>query len=245
MITRFTMTGADNSIRPEELIILSKEYPFVEWGILVSKNSMGSRRFPSLDWLKALEAIKTVYGNDFKLSCHLCGRWVRDILQGNMDFIDYITPEVWAIFDRVQINTHAEPHEHSLRAFMVLGTLYQEKEFIFQYDNVNTAFIDSAKQTTMNFSALFDLSHGIGILPEFWPDLLDGVKCGYAGGLSPENLEDQIKRIEEKAGDTEIWIDMETHIRSNNDMLFDLQKVRQCLDIAVKTCPQLINNGNL
>ncbi len=123
--------------------------------------------------------------------------------------------------------------------------VYQEKEFIFQYDNVNTVFVDLAKQAKVNFSALFDLSHGIGILPSEWPNLLDGVKCGYAGGLSPENLEEQIKRIEEKAGDTEIWIDMETHVRSNYDMLFDLQKVRQCLDIAVKVCPKLITNGNL
>lgn len=230
MITRFTMTGADDSIRPEELISISKKYPFVEWGILVSKSSMGHRRFPSLEWLKTLEALKVVYGDGLKLSCHLCGRWVSDILVGNIEFVDFISRDVWAIFDRVQINTHAEHHKHTLEAFNILAA-HREKEFIFQYDNVNTSFVDTAKKANVNFSTLFDLSHGVGLLPKFWPDLLEGVKCGYAGGLSPNNLEAQIKLIEEKAGNTPIWIDMETHVRSNNDMLFDLSKVVECLDI--------------
>ena len=50
----------------------------------------------------------------------------------------------------------------------------------------------------------------------------------------PDNIEEQIKLIEEKAGETNIWIDMETHIRSNNDALFDVYKVEKCLDISKK-----------
>lgn len=238
MITRFTITGADDSIKPEDLLPLSKKYPFVEWGILCSKTAMGGNRFPSQEWLFELADLKTIHRDDLNLSCHLCGRWVRELLKNKMDFIDELTPDIWRIFDRVQINTHAEKHGALPEAFAFLALL-QEKEFIIQYDNVNTKIISLAKAAGVNYSALFDLSHGIGVLPEFWPNLLPDVKCGYAGGLAPENLEEQIKRIEEKAGQTEIWIDMETHVRSDYDRLFDLKKVETCLEIASKLCPSL------
>jgi hypothetical protein len=110
--------------------------------------------------------------------------------------------------------------------------MYPEKEFIFQFDNVNANLILQAKELQVNHSALFDLSHGIGKLPSAWPDLLPYTKCGYAGGLSPDNLREQMLRIEEKAGDTPVWIDMETHVRSDNDRQFNLAKVRRCLEIA-------------
>ena len=49
-----TVTGADNSIRPEELVPIAKDYPFVEFGILLSKKQQGGKRFPSRDWLEEL-----------------------------------------------------------------------------------------------------------------------------------------------------------------------------------------------
>lgn len=235
MITRVTITGADDSIQPAELLTLQREFPFVEWGILLSRSSMGSSRFPSALWLMTLaryqESLK--YADEpLTLSAHLCGRWVKEILIGKFDFVDALTPELWSIFDRVQINTHAEPHEFSSFAFGRLSEYFPAKEFIFQYDDVNTQLVDYADLSGLKHSALFDLSHGVGKLPSQWPDLLPNTKCGYAGGLSPHNLKAQIERIEVKAGSAEIWIDMETHVRSNGDQLFDLTKVRTCLEIA-------------
>lgn len=236
MITRVTITGADDSIAPAQLLELTRQYPFVEWGILVSGSSMGQSRFPSALWLTVLGRYQKALGNELPLSCHVCGRWVREMLVGNFKFIDGLTPDLWSAFKRVRINTHAEPHEFNPFALEALAEDFPEKEFIFQYDNVNKELFEYAEALAMssNFrmAALFDLSHGAGRLPNEWPDLIPKVDCGYAGGLSPANLFEQIKRIEEKAGETPIWIDMETHVRSNNDQLFDLDKVRTCLEIA-------------
>jgi hypothetical protein len=64
---------------------------------------------------------------------------------------------------------------------------------------------------------------------------------GYAGGLGPDNLEEQIPRILEAASykgfskeiqEGDIWIDMETKVRSDQDRQFDLEKVEHCLEIA-------------
>ena len=177
-----------------------------------------------------MPVLKKIYG--LNLSCHLCGQWVRDILTGNVDLGIELNPDVWDSFSRVQINTHAELHEFTPEGFQYMAKFGTTKEFIFQFDGVNQALLAAAKSFDVNHSALFDLSHGVGVLPEEWPDLLTETKCGYAGGLNPDNLEEQIKLIEAKAGDTEIWIDMETGVRSNADGLFDLEKVERCLEIA-------------
>lgn len=233
MITRVTITGADDSIQPGDLLELTYMFPFVEWGILISKTSMGHARFPSFEWLELLSYFKEHgAGEAVNLSAHLCGRAVREMLMGNQDIVKTLGP-IWGIFDRVQINTHAVPHNYTERAFVDLAT-YSDKEFIFQYDGVNTAFLDLAWQYEVNHSALFDLSHGVGKLPSQRPDLLPNTRCGYAGGLSPENLQREIERIEEKAGAQAVLIDMETHVRSKDNKLFDLKKVQRCLEIASK-----------
>lgn len=233
MITKVTITGADDSIAPADLLPISQEFPFVEWGILCSYNSIGLNRFPSREWLDTLTYFKKADGAELKLSCHLCGKYVNTVLLGDVaSVVESLTKETWSIFDRVQINTHGKSHSISSAMFSKLHDFYPEKEIIFQYDGKNDGVLPWAETYELNHSALFDLSHGVGKLPSQWPDLLPGIKCGYAGGLSPQNLREQIERIEEKAGNTEIWIDMETHVRSDDDRLFDLEKVRECLRIS-------------
>lgn len=229
MITKVTITGADDSIEPIELVKLSQEFPFVEWGILVSKNNYGTPRFPSLTWLQKLRGIKHDI-KDLKLSCHLCGTFVRELVKGNDTIIQIMGP-MWYIFERVQINFHAIPHEYSNQMIGIFSK-FANQQFIFQHDGVNDHIVKKAFNEGCNVSALFDKSGGAGILPKQWPQLLEGIPCGYAGGLSPDNVEEQIKIIEGIVGETEIWIDVETHVRSNMDSLFDLNKVRKFLEIS-------------
>ncbi len=228
-INKVTMTGTDDSISPNELFEISEKYPFVEWGILVSRNSQGRNRFPSLDWMNKLHELNT---EKLSLSCHLCGAYVREALTGSDKFSDEIG-NIWKQFQRVQINTHGIPHAWDSSS--VRGMQNWKKEIILQFDGVNRPILDFAIAELMNCSTLFDMSHGAGILPDEWPMPIDGVKCGYAGGLSPENVVGQIKIIESKVGDCELWIDMETQIRSNNDQLFDLKKVVSVLESCVNT----------
>jgi hypothetical protein len=238
MIKTVTITGADESIYPSDLLELSNEFPFVEWGILISKKQQGSTRFPSIKWIEAL-----CQQTPLNLSVHICGKYVRDFFKhGSTSFLSDLG-YTWNNFKRVQLNTHGEPHEFntdSLRMMTYFIKANCSKQFIIQADGINEGVIkwlnnvDGNLTPLPNIAALFDLSHGAGLLPSKWPALLNGIQCGYAGGLSPDNLEDQIEKIESVVGDTEIWIDMETHIRSNNDQQFDLKKVRRCLEISSK-----------
>lgn len=222
MLTKVTMTGADDSIKPSDLIKLQMRYPFVEWGILVSQKGFGNRRFPSEAWLQELTQYTTL-----KLSCHLCGQYVQDFLNGNPTAVKKLQErsDIWNQFLRVQLNTHGFRHDFNPTKLIDLLNMFDGHEFIFQYDNKNQHILDEIQQHASNISILYDLSHGAGELPTEWPELHPSLSCGYAGGLSDLNVVGQIKKIEKIVLDSQIWIDAETHIRSNNDMQFDLTLV--------------------
>lgn len=240
-LDRVTITGADNSTTPESLALLTEKYPFVEWGILVSSSyrDAGGSRFPSHDWIRRLQRITA--GMEISLSLHVCGHWVRELLMGN----SYIPEFMLSGFQRIQLNFHAErtPCDPRLcyNALLSLGA----PQFIFQIDGATgNAHLESVTAEydgdgrAIDAVPLFDISGGAGILPTEWPkpqymnNDVDHCYHGYAGGLGPENLAAQLPLIGEAAGNTRIWIDMETRVRSADDKKFDLAKVSRCLDIA-------------
>ncbi|MFC1789749.1 hypothetical protein ACFLYY_02095 [Patescibacteria group bacterium] len=234
-----TVTGADDSIMPEELISIAEDYPFVEFGILLSKNQQGGKRFPSREWLEELYILWL--NEKIVLSGHLCGEWVRLLCLGMPNFFEeFGYGYLWKMFERFQLNFHAEPHRINEEKFSRIFKKYiDSKPIIFQIDGENNNIFHSmrTKRKTQAFP-LFDLSGGAGVIPKEWPKQQLNQYCGYAGGLSPSNLKKEMERISKVTTDS-IWIDAETLLRSENDMVFDLEKVRHFLEEAkpwVKYC---------
>lgn len=253
-IDRVTITGADDSISAADLIPLTEEFPFVEWGILASyKNTImgdGTPRYPSPRWITDLQSLAETTGKLPRLALHINGLWVRNMLIGTLS----LPQELLHCFARVQLNFHAERTECRPEEFAKCLKLMPGHDWIFQLDGASgNKHLDAANEWEVGHCyGLFDVSGGAGILPERWPEpiYLDcqpgesgcGVEswdyCGYAGGLGLENLADQIPLILKAAAgrrytnEGRIWIDMETRVRSNSDRQFDLVKVRRCLEIA-------------
>lgn len=242
MIKKVTITGADDTVSVYDLHKLTAAFPFVEWGILLSAKRHGTPRYPSKEFLKSIARdweTKSMRPENTEwkplnaqLSLHLCGRYVREFLMGIFTFIDDIGVDVWAAFQRVQINTHGELHEFNEKQLAKFIMVNPGKQFIFQYDGTNQKLLEFIAGLT-NVAVLHDLSSGAGILPTHWPEPFLNVDCGYAGGLSPANLYEQINKILAVTGDKHIWIDMETHVRSYDGRdFFDLEKVHACLKVA-------------
>ena len=229
-LTKVTVTGADDSVDPKELVDVQERYPFAEFGILVSNGSEGAFRFPSKGWMKHLEQVTKEH--PLNLSCHLCGKWVRDLCKGEWSFIKD-RPDWIHMFKRLQLNFHALTHTIVPDKFQEALKLFPNMEYIFQFDDINNSVISNGEAAGVSASPLFDISGGAGTLPEKWPKPLPGIVCGYAGGLSPENLYEQLFKIETTVAYTcDIWIDAETHLRSNNDRQFDIGKVLRFLEVA-------------
>lgn len=223
-LDRVTITGADDSIAAHELKALSRDFPFVEWGILFSMTQQGSPRFPTERWIEHLP-------EGLNYAAHLCGRYVRDVvLDAKFRWLDsgYNRP---GIFQRVQLNFHGQFHKAHPDLESVLR-FYADYKFIFQCDGVNDDSVLNLCITNEDqFSPLFDTSGGAGILPESWPNAWSGTYCGYAGGLGPDNVIEQLHAIEPHVGGRcSWWIDMERRVRSDDDTKFDLAKVRAVLE---------------
>lgn len=236
-LDRVTITGADESIISlHGLAELNEEFPFVEWGILTSDSRMGSPRYPSRRWI---DGLREMLLDDAALSLHVCGKWAREILEGN----NLLPPGIADGFQRIQLNVREDSPCNPpvfYRAVYAMG----EKQFIFQTRGRGNTLIghlyDQADLADSQVDAvsLFDTSGGKGIAPSEWPEPFymedDETYCyhGYAGGLGPHNLEQQLPLIEKASAQTRIWVDMETHVRSENDSVFDLDKVRHCLEVC-------------
>lgn len=232
MLNTVTITGADDNTPISWILDMSDKYPFVEWAILVSSRLEGSRRFPSRGWCSAFSqrvASRGMDGRSTAVSMHVCGQWVRDLLRGRLDWNSL--PEVRIVADRVQVNTHAEELISTSRMMDQIEVLYG-KQFIVQLDGVNDHLFDAAWERKLNVSGLFDCSHGAGVLPKDWPTPRDHSRYyGYAGGLGPENVVEQIENIRIARRNLDFWIDMEGRVRDGMERL-DLAKVERVLHLC-------------
>lgn len=158
-----TMTGADESVSPQRLAELSKEFPFVEWGILIGSQS--GMRFPSVEWINRLVDLRVEDGNRMNLSLHICGRHLREIAAGRSNLEEFLGPRLGA-FSRCQLNWHGERQgpigEKILAAFC--NFMAWEPTVIFQMDGIND---ELRHRTSVRFrcAGLFDRSHGAGVVP--------------------------------------------------------------------------------
>ncbi len=121
-IDKVTITGADDSTDVQWMLSMQERFPFVEWGLLVSKSQMGRYRFPSLDWLAKLAP----HQDKLATSMHVCGKWVREICNGNWVNLLIDVGLVAGGCQRVQLNFHA--HTHKLGDCVVGGSCVEQAE---------------------------------------------------------------------------------------------------------------------
>ncbi|TXI85136.1 MAG: hypothetical protein E6Q38_00895 [Crocinitomicaceae bacterium] len=235
-IDRVTITGADNNTDPQEIINISKEFPFVEWGILFSKNRLNTPRYPIKHYGYLLKSLAQENFVEIQLSAHICGAWTKEFFNGDFTFEHYLSPLVYGhIFNRVQLNFNATNYPYKLDKVIDI-IKRQHVPFIFQHNRSNTKLCNEVQKYGLldEVAFLYDSSGGRGASRSEWPAPVGLYYTGYAGGLNPVNLEEQIKLIEKSvSNDERIWIDVETGVRTADDNL-DLVKVREFLTIASK-----------
>ncbi len=234
-VEKVTLTGCDDNVDPAKMLEFSQEFPMVEWGILFSKNRTGKSRYPSANWVERLSRV--VYENpNMKLAAHLCGKWVEDILSGELTFV---TSNPFAdVFERLQLNLGSSNLKILLQNNNVLEMLKNSKrhhDILIggNYDTCDFNYFSILKKYCLGL--LYDASGGNGTSPRQWPKHHGCFKelklcTGYAGGLNPENLHHELIRISDVAEGKLIWIDMESGIRQNEEFSFD--KARRILEIV-------------
>ena len=223
-----TITGADDNVKYDQLWSLHKEFPFVEWAILFSQSKSGVDRYPSWDWVVGLLNFMQD-GYALNLSAHLCGKWVSDVLDGNFTFFNM---EQIGCFRRVQLNLGADRLKGALKNTAFLNAIRNVKKPVLLGGNYRGIKLDPDFFMDYGLFPLFDASGGHGVLAQEWPVTfpIESLMCGYAGGLGPENLKEQLDKICQVAAGSDVWVDMESKVRTGEKL--DFNKVRRVLEIA-------------
>jgi hypothetical protein len=217
-----SITGADDAVDPADLVALSREFPAAEWAILLLPDRAGTPRFPKAAWIKSF----ATQAGGLNTAMHLCGEALLGFVRGDAEIFDAMQG-----FSRIQLNLKFGAVEGQYDPAALLKRVADNPrwQFIIQYAKDKQGLLPLLKDIP-NHAVLFDESAGRGITPESWDAPLAGHFCGYAGGLNPDNVAQNLEIIAKVAAGHETWIDMETGVRT--DDVFDLAKVRRVLEIA-------------
>ena len=219
MLNRVTFTGVDDRTNIDDLVYLTSKYPFVEFGVLVSKNNSNSgtvNRYPNLTILKRLK------NKGLNLSCHICGSIARQIVKKNdWSELEKLLGKDIEIFNRFQLNVS------NIHKFSKEISFREDKEFIIQLKE-DTSLYDYYK-VLPNVFGFQDNSGGLGKFEDNWMD--SDRYFGYAGGLSAENVEGVIEDLL-VVNNADFWIDMESSVRT--DDWFNTKKCEEVLKICNK-----------
>ena len=236
-LDKVTITGIDNSVSLADISLCAGEFPFVEFGILFSVSKVGQKRYPDWEWLNKL--FKHINLN-INFSAHLCGKYVRDLLDDNVFFWEKYIPKDFNRFKRIQINTAGDNLSYD-DLNRILDLIDSKYEVIFQTKTfkIYDIIVKIIEERNRKISILLDASGGRGKVAEnfnyeIFNNNIKNLNIGVAGGICPENINiilnnmfisaihyNNIKYIPN-------WIDIETGARDLEDNL-SWENVRKIL----------------
>lgn len=221
MCCTFTGIGDGNDITG--LLQLQAEYPDIEWGVLILPRFNGNTPgYPTIDWIKTF--VQAASGA--KKALHLCEESITDFLGG-----DTALGQLADHFDRIQLNIFQQKWPVEPANISMMARNQSHQSIILPYNPGNRDMVEAVEGENIEY--LFDRSGGAGKLPDAWPDYIPTRRCGYAGGLGPQNIAEQLPRIHMAANRHPFWIDMESRIKDDDGTL-SLSKVREVADFVAK-----------
>ncbi len=178
------------------------------------------------------------------LAIHINAEWAYDMCANGvipdiiLEWIKIKKPNNIPLIKRIQLNMSRNTADN-INVNALRGVLYdfRHQEFIFQYNEKTKDAIEKLHKSGAKFSLLFDASGGNGISPEKWQKpVYDEHPMGYSGGLSPDNIVGNLRKIEKVVGDNEIWCDAEGKLKSQTlfeeKALFDTDLARAYINRA-------------
>ena len=235
-----------------KIVDLGRVSPRVEIAVQAHPSKM-SFGMPRNQWFRELLQFIKQDEHKINLALHVNREWCDEICRTGK-----IPPELKTFFDscrnfntydslvaRWQLNIPVETvPKINVRALKQLINSHPEKRFIIQYNDNTRDAVEKLYDASVYFSVLYDASGGRGISPKYWrPPLYLRCPQGYSGGMSPENVADNLDKIAKVAkcphvyyDDTnrvigclkprdDIWIDAEGKLKTDDK--FDIVRARQ------------------
>jgi len=235
MLKRITITGADDAVDPKFMGQLALEYPFLDWALLANGKVTRGARFPTSNWIERLrEQVSPA-----RLAVHFCGQLSRRLMDGHDEDI-VGNPWLYGV-PTFQVNGFSS--DLADRLHVVIGQS-RRRRWVLQVNGVEamTEAIDVRQRAgdDARVAVLYDPSGGRG------QDFLDSdewrrvgnmawefkMPIGFAGAVSPTNLEDVAAKVHEFLGGIDFWLDMESGVRTDDKM--DKDKVLAVCQAAAR-----------
>ena len=222
----------------DDIIDLGKRWPQSEFAIQAHPTKF-SAHMPRYDWFWTLANACTV--NDVNLAMHINSDWRTMICNGKIpeeinNFLKIKRYNGKPVIGRVQININGGDqnyHCYSKRVADIIKA-YPDIEFIFQYAPRQNNRIRPLNATNAPFSLLYDASCGRGIMArKYRAPIMPNHKMGYSGGLSPENVAQELAKINLVLPYNYVtWIDAEGKLRNPETGHFDIERAAQYIQNA-------------
>jgi len=222
MLKCVTISGADDNVGLWEMVEISRRFPFVEWGILISPK-YERPRYPSLNHIKMLTE-----HFDGKKSLHLCGDFARNFATKR----DAFDSDIINGFDRVQINLSKEVTVIDANVLAYNISQCEVNEFMFQMKPDSEFLLNLIRSRLSQGKHLIpfiDISGGTGAEGVWKPEFYWNGWYGFAGGIGPDNIKQVLEETKDIKQD--FWIDMESKVRDENNNL-NLDAVKNVLSIC-------------
>jgi phosphoribosylanthranilate isomerase len=231
VINLCTFTGIDVKTDLGRVADLAAQYPFLEFGVLLSRTyDDKDARYPAFQEIARI--VEALSGKS-RLALHVCGRAVKEFVRNPSVGDQYAGRDIEDLVDagigRIQLNFN---FERTGLALTELNEAVQRTaaKVITQHFDANSAV--SAGISDKNHHVLYDASGGRGVLATGYAKPFAGKYTGYAGGIGPDNAVSAVAAIQAVIGENDVWIDMESLIRT--DGYLDLDK---CERVAASIAP--------
>lgn len=229
MLSLCTFTGVDGKTDLNRIIKLHEKYQFLEFGVLYT-NSPDDKDERYMSPSIAERVVEYLSWSGVYTALHICGRAVDDFLSGENNVLSAASKA-----RRIQLNFKADKCEFSPAAINKIIMARSPTKIITQHFPSNFSLYQDI--TAENHQILHDLSAGRGIATEFWQKPFPDKPTGYAGGLGPNNIANEIGKISTISGDQNCWIDMESGVRKNGYFSLDL-----CEEVAKIVAPYMTDD---
>jgi len=225
----------------DEIINLGKKYPSAEFAIQAHPSKF-SPYMPRYVWFDTLVHAASV--DKVKLAMHVNSEWRTELCQG---YVPYALSRLWQIkhsdgtpvIGRIQVNINGGNDVFDFNAHKVADMIrtYHDIKFIFQYAPAQYERILQLDKENAPFALLYDESGGRGINQDSWGiPIFTNHQTGYAGGLSPENIIENLNRINQILPDNYYtWVDAENNLKTpdiNEKKVFDTALAQKYIERA-------------
>lgn len=200
-----TCSGPNEKNQVSEILDFLKAFPAVEIGVQVSDHK-ASYGLPRYDWIQALSVEARRRKQSVRAALHINMGWCKQLCDGIVaselaDFIGLTDGMEHPLFSRLQLNFSTGKDQYivdSAKPETVADVMasYPDRRFILSHNARTDSFVRKIDTLGMSFDTLYDASFGEGILPDNRPAPAFSTHLqGYAGGLSPENVSNELDKI--------------------------------------------------